>query len=37
MKGLKYIKLLVEEIHSITVATIGTDGFGLSAKVYRCF
>jgi len=26
MKGLKYIKLLVEEIHSTTVATIGTDG-----------
>ncbi len=26
MKGLKYIKLLVEEIHSTAVATIGTDG-----------
>lgn len=26
MKGLKYIKILVEEIHSTTVATIGTDG-----------
>lgn len=24
--GLKYIKLLVEDIHSTTVATIGTDG-----------
>ena len=26
MKGLKYIKLLVEAIHSTTVATIGADG-----------
>ena len=24
--GLKYIKLLVEDMHSTTVATIGTDG-----------
>lgn len=26
MLGLKYIKILVEEIHSTTVATIGADG-----------
>ena len=26
MKGIEYIKILVEEIHSTTVATIGSDG-----------
>ena len=26
MKGSKYIKILVDEIHSTTVATIGADG-----------
>ena len=26
MKGIEYIKILVEEIHSTTIATIGLDG-----------
>ena len=26
MKGLEYIEILVEDIHSTTVATIGADG-----------
>lgn len=26
MQGMKYVKILVEEIHSTTAATIGEDG-----------